>query len=197
MSRSTYHHGHLRDALVDAGSRLAARSGPDGVTVRAAAKTVGVTPTAAYRHFDGQAELLDAVKSAALARLANYVETAIAAVDDPDPSTAAVQRLRASGEAYVRFAVEQPGQFQVAFCQAAAPREARAFQLLEATLDELESLGRLTAESRPGAEYVAWAVVHGLAQLSLSGPLADLGPGERGALVDKALGVLVHGLAGS
>lgn len=196
MSRSPYHHGNLRDALVVAGGGLAARNGPAGVTVRAAAREVGVTPTAAYRHFAGQAELLEAVKEAALSRLADYIRTATAAVEQTP--AAAVDRLRASGEAYVRFAVEQPGSFQVAFCQTAADghseREAEAFLLLGSALDELESLGYLTSREREGGEYIAWAVVHGLAHLSLSGPLAQMPPAERDLLVDRALQVLTRGL---
>ena len=208
MSRSPYHHGNLRDALVDAGGALAASNGPAGVTVRAAAREVGVTPTAAYRHFAGQAELLEAVKEAALARLADYIRTAIATVEQTSvaeqtsvveqTSGAAVDRLRASGEAYVRFAVEQPGLFQVAFCQTAADahseQEADAFRLLGSALDELESLGYLSTRAREGGEYIAWAVVHGLAHLSLSGPLAQMPPAERDQLVDRALQVLTRGL---
>src|SRR4051794_6031513 len=68
--RATYHHGDLRNALVSAAADLAERGGPDAVTVRAAARAAGVTPTAAYRHFAGHAELLDAAKHEALERMA-------------------------------------------------------------------------------------------------------------------------------
>jgi AcrR family transcriptional regulator len=60
-----YHHGDLRNALVAAAAELAAKGGPQSVTIRAAAREVGVTPTAAYRHFAGHEDLLNAAKECA------------------------------------------------------------------------------------------------------------------------------------
>src|SRR5918998_81977 len=64
-SKRAYHHGDLRNALIAAAAELAAQGGPGSVTIRAAARLVGVTPTAAYRHFDGHDELLDAASECA------------------------------------------------------------------------------------------------------------------------------------
>src|SRR5690242_15991484 len=72
-ARATYHHGDLRNALIGAAADLAERGGPDAVTIRAAAREVGVTPTAAYRHFAGQADLVDAAKAEALQRMATTI----------------------------------------------------------------------------------------------------------------------------
>jgi AcrR family transcriptional regulator len=81
-SRSGYHHGDLRNALVDAASKLAERGGPDAVTIRAAAREVGVTPTAAYRHFSGHEGLLEAAKYASLRRMTKAMRRRLAAVPD-------------------------------------------------------------------------------------------------------------------
>src|SRR5688500_8744345 len=66
-ARNSYHHGDLRNALARAAADLAASGGPDAVTIRGAAREVGVTPTAAYRHFANQADLLLAAKDLAMA----------------------------------------------------------------------------------------------------------------------------------
>jgi AcrR family transcriptional regulator len=68
--RSTYRHGDLRRALLDAGIALARDGGPDAVVLREATRRAGVVPNAAYRHFASRDELLQAVRSAALANLA-------------------------------------------------------------------------------------------------------------------------------
>lgn len=204
-ARASYHHGDLRNALIAAGKELATTGGPGAVTVRAAAKAVGVTPTAAYRHFASHADLVNAVKDTALARLAEYVGAATAAVTGPDPVTTATLRLKATGEAYLKFATEDTGSFLVAFDRGVehlpekdlAPFLANsdtAFGQLTESLDELVRVGYLSPEARVNAEFVAWSVAHGLANLTLFGPLRALPPADYDALVDKALCAIIDGL---
>ena len=64
--RKTFRHGDLRNALVTSGLEMARAGGPSAVVLREATRQAGVSPNAAYRHFAGQAELLDAVRSACL-----------------------------------------------------------------------------------------------------------------------------------
>ncbi|WP_109509617.1 TetR/AcrR family transcriptional regulator [Nocardioides speluncae] len=204
-TRPSYHHGDLRNALIEAGKELAASGGPEAVTVRAVAKAVGVTPTAAYRHFASHADLVDAVKGAALARLAERVGAATAAVSGPDPVTTATMRLKATGEAYLKFATEDTGSFMVAFDRGVDHQPGgdlalflansdTAFGQLRESLDELVRVGYLTTEARVNAEFVAWSVVHGLAHLTLSGPLSAMPAADYDALVDKALCAIIDGL---
>src|SRR6202047_3998541 len=68
--RSTYRHGDLQRALLEAGIQLARGGGPDAVVLREATRRAGVVPNAAYRHFASRQELLQAVRSAALSALA-------------------------------------------------------------------------------------------------------------------------------
>lgn len=77
VTAQPYHHGNLAAALIDAGVELAAEGGPDAVVLREVARRVGVSPTAAYRHFDGQAGLTNAVKEASLGRLAEHMRRAL------------------------------------------------------------------------------------------------------------------------
>jgi hypothetical protein len=89
------------------------------------------------------------------------------------------------GTGYLRFAREEPGLFRTAFSasenlrSAASPARAgegglTPFQLLEAALDGLVEAGVLPRKRRPGAEFLAWSAVHGLAMLLIDGPLRGL-----------------------
>ncbi|NUR28185.1 MAG: helix-turn-helix transcriptional regulator, partial [Catenulispora sp.] len=89
--RASYHHGDLRNALMDSAVELARLGGPAAVVLREVARRVGVSATAAYRHFSAADELIDEVKHAALARLAEAIEGTVAAVPtDGDPGDVAV-----------------------------------------------------------------------------------------------------------
>src|SRR5438132_13708754 len=103
--RSTYRHGDLRRALLDAGVELARHGGPDAVVLREATRRAGVVPNAAYRHFASRRELLQAVRSAGLAALAAAMESELADLPPGShPADFARASLRAGGTAYRRFA---------------------------------------------------------------------------------------------
>jgi AcrR family transcriptional regulator len=202
---NSYHHGDLRNALTHAAAELAREGGPEAVVLREAARRVGVTPTAAYRHFDGQRDLLGTVKWQAQAVLASTIEEALnGCADEPDPGRRAIARLRASGRAYLEFAFTEPGLFNTAFChdrdipQDDLPgyTEAGAFMLLSALLDELLAAGLMPTGRRPMAEFGAWSAVHGLAVLVLDGPLNGLSGAEREAAVEAVLDGVVRSLVG-
>jgi AcrR family transcriptional regulator len=204
--RTTYRHGDLHDALLAAGTELARSGGPDAVVLREATRRVGVAPNAAYRHFADRRALLEAVCSAAQSLLAVAMERELAAVPGGGtPAELARARLRAVGAGYLRFAQAEPGLFRTAFspsrdlARAADPTRAGAsgltpFQLLGSVLDELVEAGALPAERRPGAEFLAWSSVHGLAMLLIEGPLRGLGRKKAHALVERLLDLVDQGL---
>src|SRR5690348_9631442 len=108
-----YHHGDLRNALAEAAAALARDGGPGSVTVRAAARSVGVTPTAAYRHFAGHEELLAAAKEECGQKLAEMMRAQLATL----PTTGnrvqmSLRNLVAAGRAYLNFALREPGMFR-------------------------------------------------------------------------------------
>ncbi|MEO3765486.1 TetR/AcrR family transcriptional regulator [Streptomyces sp. B5E4] len=217
--KAGYHHGDLRNALVDAASELARGGGPEAVVLREAARRVGVSPTAAYRHFANQADLLQAVKDEGQRRLADSMEQEIAEVErdsgggDPaDPAhraEAAKARLTALGVGYVRFAVTEGGMYRAAFCRVDQhpkkwtggdgvgdlhPGDVRSFQLLVGAMDALDAAGVMRPGVRTGAEFAAWSSVHGLAMLLLDGPLSDLPPPQQEAIVTRTLAMILDGL---
>ena len=204
--RATYRHGDLRRALLEAGMELARGGGPEAVVLREATRRAGVAPSAAYRHFADRRELLDAVCSAAQAELAVAMEEELAEVPlGGDDIGSARARLRAVGVGYLRFALAEPGLFRTAFSASEdlrnADSAARAgeggltpFQLLSAALDGLVEAGALPRERRPGAEFLAWSAVHGLAMLLIDGPLRDLDPERAQEIGRRLIGMVERGL---
>jgi AcrR family transcriptional regulator len=197
--RNPYHHGDLRNALIAAAAQLAEQGGPPAVTIRAAARVVGVTPTAAYRHFSGQEALLIAAKSYSLDQMGIVMRKRLAGLpSEPDPAKAAMARLEAVGRGYVEFALAQPGLFRTAFTVDVAkpPLDISdpdgPHQMLVRGVDELIKLGFVGEDFRVGSEVAAWSFVHGLSLLMLEGPLSRLPDEEREAVVDQAIKTFVR-----
>lgn len=186
-ARSTYRHGDLRRALLDAGMALARSGGPDAVVLREATRRAGVAPNAAYRHFASRQALLQAVRAEALAAVAAAMEAELAAVAPGlAPADQARASLRAVGTGYLRFAQRETGLFRTAFAASelmiqatpelpsAGPGGLNPFELLGSALDQMVAAGVLAPARRPGAELLAWSAVHGLAVLVTDGPLASV-----------------------
>ncbi len=203
--RGSYHHGNLPAALAAAAARLARDGGPEAVVLREAARQVGVSATAAYRHFANHDDLLHAVKEQAMAGLAGRMEAEIAAAPDlPDPVADALRKLRAIGIGYVRYAVAEPGLFRTAFCRTDKPEmvatgvvdpsDTRPFQLLTQILDTLAEHGKIGAGRRPFAEFAAWSSVHGLAVLLVDGPLARMPEPARESAIGRTIDMVIDGI---
>lgn len=200
--KRAYHHGDLRNALVTAAAELAQEGGPTSVSIRAAAREVGVTPTAAYRHFANHDELLVATKDRASEELGAHMRVELAKrkqVDDP--VRAALGRLAAVGRGYLSFAQAEPGLFRTVFEPGGAVFDASAqreednpYEMLVSSLDELVEVGYLDPANRELAEVAMWAMVHGLATL-LDGPLSAMPEEVREAAVVRGMLTLGHGLA--
>jgi len=204
--RKTFHHGDLRKALLEAGIALAREGGPNAVVLREATRRAGVAPNAAYRHFSSRSDLLQAVRAAALSSLARAIEAEIARVRRSKlPADSARATLRAVGTGYLKFALEETGLFRTAFSvpdrvegdvdlAKAGKSGLNPFQLLSAALDRMAETGALPSERRPGAEYLAWSAVHGLAFLIIEGPLSRASQKEIRAVSDRLLHMVEKGL---
>jgi AcrR family transcriptional regulator len=177
-----YHHGDLRKALVAAALKLVAKHGVEAFSLREAARAVGVSPAAAYRHFEDRSALLKALAHEGLARLALKMEEAVVtAPGAPGSPARAAAELAGIGAAYVEFAVANGSHFRVMFgpwCDLAdelapelLPRGRDPLQLLVDTLDGMVRAGAITAPARQGAEIFAWSAVHGFASLVVEGGL--------------------------
>ena len=181
---------------------MARQGGPDAVVLRAATRQAGVVPNAAYRHFASQQALLQAVREQALSAAGAAMKAELATIPSAQaPADAARASLRCVGRAYLQFAHAEPGLFRTAFATQrsaddSAPPSAVAspFQLLGAALDRFVAAGILPPARRPGAEYLAWSAVHGLALLLSDGPLHGMGTVQRNAITERLLDMVEAGL---
>jgi AcrR family transcriptional regulator len=192
--KGAYHHGDLRQALVEASSDLVARHGAVALTLRAVAARLGVSHAAPRHHFKDQPELLAAVAARGFERFADALGEAAARQTDP------VARLEATGIAYVRFALAEPELFRLMFGRgqtALTPEllaaSARAFDVLVA-----EARGALagTGAGTDRLELVtttSWSVVHGLATLLLDRRLPLPADGD----VERLAAEVTHLVAGA
>ena len=196
MTRAPYHHGNLREALVEAAVEVVREAGPEGLALRELARRVGVSHAAAYRHFADREALVDAVAERAMDALLAVVHDRLAAVDETDPVARARRRLVQIGVGYVDFAVAEPGLFRLLFTAYPDPPEGKdpdgedPYSMLNAALDDLVAVGYLDPRDRPGTEVTCWSAVHGFSVLNVEGPLRGMGAPEReAALTSLLLGI--------
>ncbi len=192
---------------MQAGIELARDGGPQAVVLREATRRAGVAPNAAYRHFSSHRDLLQAVRSAALSSLALAIEAEIVRVRrrKGSPVEAARATLRAVGTGYLKFALTERGLFRTAFSTSDSVEDdvdvsktgksgLNPFQLLSSALDLLVEARVLPRERRPGAEYLAWSAVHGLAILIIEGPLSSATDKEIRSMSERVLLMVEKGL---
>lgn len=177
-----YHHGDLRSAVVEEGLRLLKDREAEALSLREIARNVGVSATALYRHFPDKASLLAALAEAGYAQLAR--EQAAAAAGGGSRGFAAM------GQAYVHFALANPGLFRLIFVAKSA--QAHPFQdapkgsaasLLQTAIAQLMGPDA-SAEARFALMLRAWALVHGLAMLILDG---QVDRAVAGSMIDQII----------
>jgi len=197
LGRARYHHGDLANALTSAAVALAREGGPDAVVLREAARRVGVSPAAAYRHFAGHDDLLYAVKLRAQQELADAMEARVnAAEPEADPAFEALRRLTAVGFAYLHFALEEPGLFRTAFCHTAQPASEADDEVQAESGDHGQPDGADADGAAPGVRdlrrYRAFKILS--ESLDLLVQLGLLRP-ERRPNAEIPAWAMVHGLA--
>ncbi|MFF4102785.1 TetR/AcrR family transcriptional regulator [Streptomyces sp. NPDC001903] len=175
MTRTTYHHGALRQALIDGARAILAERGHEQFSLNEVARRAGVSTAAPYRHFSGKDELLEAVAAQGYATLYESLETTAAATAD------ARERLLRLGGAYVRFAHDHADLFVTMFRSrpGAEPVGHDSFEVLLRAVVDAQSAALVPAE--PSPELLArsiWATLHGLAVLSLRQPHQRFGMDE-------------------
>ena len=189
-ARSTKDRDAVRSRLLDAAARLWVEEGAEALSMRRLAAEVGCSAMAPYRYFDSKEALVAAIRTAASDRLADALE-----------GVARDGRHRAAdiGEAYVRFARENPAAYKLMF-DLAQPDEAAYPDLAVASARPREAMAGYVRELVDAGVlkgdpvelgYVFWATIHGLIVLDLAGRLP---PGAFETLRLTALGALMRGL---
>ena len=170
--RDRYHHGNLREALVEAALDLIAERGPAGFTFAEVARLVEVSTAAPYRHFRDRSALLAEV---ARRGFRQFEAELIQAWDDgrPEPLRALVN----CGRAYLAFARQQPAYYSAMFDAGPSPEDSPdldragegAFDLLKLAAETL--CANQPKSQRPPPRMVAlhiWSLCHGIASLFLN-----------------------------
>jgi AcrR family transcriptional regulator len=172
---SNYHHGALRGALIRAARELLESQGYEALTLRAAARRVGVSQAAPYNHFADKAELLAAVAALGFLEFAAAMRQEMDAVVDPQA------RLNATGIAYVAFATSNPGLFKLMFGSSVLvgsihsdldAARMSAYEVLRAAVHTLHVSGPRQAPHEELESLKSWALVHGLATMINEGTIA-------------------------
>jgi AcrR family transcriptional regulator len=179
-----YHHGNLREELLDAALRLISEVGPTAFTLREVARRAKVSHNAPYRHFRDRDELMAAVSTQGYAELTHEMQNAGAKEET------AFARLKSAGLAYVNFALHRPEHFTVMFdAPPSKPSEKLCFnpskmnikypQAAEAAEESFRTLMNLVEACQQARELPAgdtkelallsWSVVHGVAKLAITG----------------------------
>ena len=186
--RGGYHHGDLRQAMIDAAEAVLAEKGVGGFTLRECARRAGVSPAAPAHHFGNLVGLLTAIATLGFDDLSLEMESAVAKA-----RASGSDRLAAICEAYLAVALARPGRFRVAFGRLGLKNNdeelrraaIRAFGILvrETKLAlghavDADVLTRLPS-SYTGDEDIAeilfvWSVTHGFSTMLIDGQLAPL-----------------------
>jgi AcrR family transcriptional regulator len=191
-----YHHGALRQALVQATESLLAERGAEGFSLREVARRAGVSPAAPAHHFGDAAGLLTAVASLGFEALTQALRTG-----EAGGGADARAALRGQGLAYVQFALQHPGRFRLMFRQGKLHADDTllqhadaAFQVLARGVHRAFGLaeGAAMDERQWNAVAALWSLVHGYAHLAIAGKFEQLG-GEAGlqAYVQRSLGPIL------
>ncbi|WP_423605012.1 TetR/AcrR family transcriptional regulator [Sphingomonas sp. MS122] len=186
MAGRAYHHGALREALIDAAEAIIAERGVEGFSLREAARRAGVSPAAPGHHFGDARGLLTAVATRAFRDFGDALEAGTRGEDSRE-------RIRGQGMAYVRFALANRARFELMWRKALLDREDpdycaagdRAFRLLDRAA---RGAGAPEGPDLPGLapSIAAWSIVHGFVELALSGAFGT-GPEELKAATEQLL----------
>jgi AcrR family transcriptional regulator len=178
QKQGRFHHGNLRQALIDGALIILGKEGQGAITLREVARRAGVTHAAPYRHFDGKEALLAAVAEEGFHQLRHDMEQV--APGDGD----SLDRLQRFGEAYVRFALRNPAHYRLMYGPEFAHRAAhgglqeaskKAFMLLLDAVRECQQ-ARLVRDGDPVHVGLSmWSTVHGLSLLIMDRQMEDAG----------------------
>ena len=182
-SNSPYHHGNLRQALLETALVILEQQGEAGLGLRDLARAVGVSPAAPYRHFDSRAALLEALAVTGFQRFAARME-AVAASGPDDP-------MGAMGKTYVVFALQNANLFRLMFSPQLKKDSRPGLRMAaDAAFDTLRHLVGGDLDKGRIRALAAWAKVHGLAVLLLDGQIAMRSGEDTEALVEEIISSL-------
>lgn len=198
MPKRGYHHGNLRQALIEAALKLIEEKGPTGFTLSEAAKQAGVTPAAVYRHYEGREDLIAECARQGYGIFADLMEHAY---QSGQPSSLAA--FEATGRAYLAFARRFPGHYIAMFESGISTNRTpeladvvtRANAVLEKAAGDLSQ--HIPADKRPPASMFSahiWALSHGVVELFARNSPGTTSPFPPEDLLETGIGIYLRGL---
>ena len=185
-SRGSYHHGNLRQVLLESALELVEANGVEKFSVVDAARGAGVSTAAPYRHFADRQSLLAALATRGFETLSELLTAACEQSTDPPDS------LRRCATAYVLFSRNHPGYFALMFT--AAIKDKALFPDLRRSAESCEALLESVTDAAFGADHAVlaaaqlWGIAHGLTALSNAGVLGhDVGPADLEAMIESTV----------
>lgn len=171
-----YHHGDLRQSLIDTALLIIDEDGTSAVTIRALARRLGVSHAAPGYHFQDREALLCEVATQGFRMLADDLEQAVEVTSD------AAERLSMAGKAYLRFAADHPSYLRVMFGRgfpegfvAPEPLRREQHRAYMPVYRAAAALAATESDSVPAKEvaFAAWSLVHGMAIIWLDGAASE------------------------
>ena len=177
MKNKTYHHGDLKNALIQAGVEILTSKGVNGLSLREVAKRAGVSHSAPYAHFSDKQSLIAAIATEGHLHIYNAI-TAIFAQFPGDP----LQQLIETSCAYLRFGIDEPDLFKITF-SGVVENEHDHPDLVEMTQKNFSLIRQLVSRCQtagifsPGPDDLIaqnlWGSVYGLVSLLQQGQVSS------------------------
>jgi AcrR family transcriptional regulator len=167
--KSTYHHGDLRQALIDGAIAIISERDVDSVSLREVARQAGVSHTAPYRHFADKEELLAAVAEEGFNGLTQVLVRA-----NTSKQANPIGELEVCGIAYVEYAIAHSSHYRVMFGAHRGEKDRfpqleqaskESFRILVNIISEGQAVGVFRADKPLQLAKVVWSLMHGLVML--------------------------------
>lgn len=189
-SKPKYHHGDLRSALINATIEIITEHGIDSITMRRLSEWVGVSRTAAYRHFKNKEALLTATALTGFEQFSAALQAARL-----DKSRDEIERFREMGRAYLQFATQNPAYYRLMFGNSVSQQNEAlslaaksASDALSTMVETLQQKGLIASDSTRIQAIYIWSLMHGLASLIINNKLqSDDDPTEIATFFDQAI----------
>lgn len=172
-----YHHGDLKNALIQAGVEILAKEGAGGLNLRKVAQRAGVSHSAPYAHFPDKQSLIAAISTEGFTQLYTGLEAAISPYSK-NPK----KQLLEGVKAYVRFAEENTDTFKIMFSGVLEKEKdypsfveisSQTFKLVVEVIQACQNAGILPATAPADLMAVSvWGQIHGVVSLALEGQVS-------------------------
>lgn len=193
----SYHHGNLKQALLETALEHLILNGPDKISLRALARDVGVSQTAPYRHFEDKTALLAALAAEGFRRL-NKASGLVVNIED-----SAEKALQMSGKAYIHFALDNPALYRLMFGPMLSPDDdfpeleeagSQAFDVIVSIVQRGINRGEFVNKDPLLVANSTWAMVHGVSSLMLDRRFDCVEGGLSESVLDESLTMIMLGI---